>query len=77
MRAVKERVWRSKNSGDPQCRQKCRFEVGDDWWMCGWPLVTLTLLDGMNSNPVKGAPDARWHMRQWQIPLREGTPLAS
>jgi len=33
MRAVKERVRRSKNSGDPQCRQKCRFEVpSQKWW---------------------------------------------
>ena len=45
--------------------------------MCGSPLVTLTLSDGMNSSPIYGAPDARWHMRQWQVPLSEGAPEAS
>ena len=37
--------------------------------MWGTPLVTLALSDGMNSNPMYGAPDARWHMRQWQMAL--------
>src|ERR1700737_5129737 len=77
IKAVNDRVWRSKNRGDPHCRQKYRLDVGEDRYTSGWPLVTLTSFDGININAIKGAPEARWHMRQWQMALSAGVPLAS
>jgi len=67
--AHKPRVWRTKNKGDPQSGQKCLPDVGEDEYMRGLPFVTFTSSDDLKSNAMKGAPDARWHMRQWQIRL--------
>jgi hypothetical protein len=43
--------------------------------MCGSPLITFTLSDGIKSRAMKGAPDTRWHIRQWQMPLSKAPAL--
>jgi hypothetical protein len=77
VRPVAARVCRSKKSCVPQCAQKCRLAVGEDRYICGSPLVTATPSDGIKNSARKGAPDARWHIRQWQMALSIGVPRAS
>jgi hypothetical protein len=60
--AHKPRVWRIKNKGNPQSGQKCLSDVGEEEYTRGLPFVAIISSDDLNSNPIKGAPDARWHM---------------
>lgn len=39
-------------------------------------LVIVTAASGMPTTEAKALPVARWHLRQWQMPTKAGSPSA-
>src|ERR1700692_2866352 len=58
-------MWR-KLSGVPQSLQKSRSAVEEDRNVAGLPRVQAKSVFSISANEAKGAPEAFWHIRQWQ-----------
>src|SRR4051812_35469237 len=63
---------RRKLSGVPQAAQKSRSAIEEDWNAAGLPLVQLKSACSMSAKEANGAPDAFWHIRQWQMLILVG-----
>src|SRR2546423_14938897 len=63
---------RRKLRGVPQAAQKSRSAMDEDWKAAGLPLVQLKSACSMSANDANGAPDAFWHIRQWQMLIFAG-----
>src|SRR4029079_16612538 len=63
---------RRKLSGVPQSAQKSRIAMEDDLNAAGLPRVQGKSACWMSAKEANGAPDAFWHMRQWQMLIRPG-----
>src|ERR1700727_3449321 len=58
---------RRKLKGVPQSRQKSRSATEDERNAAGSPRVQAKSLFSISARDAKGAPDAFWHIRQWQM----------
>src|SRR6266567_132623 len=63
---------RRKLNGVPQSAQKSRSAMDEDWNAAGLPRVQLKSERSMSAKEAKGAPDAFWHIRQWQMLILAG-----
>src|SRR6266700_7916614 len=68
---------RRKLKGVPQAAQKSRIAIDEDWNAAGLPRVQLKSVCSMSAKEANGAPDAFWHIRQWQMLIRAGVPDAA
>src|SRR3569833_2388654 len=64
---------RRKLNGVPQAAQKSRTAIEEDWNEAGLPRVQAKSSCSMSAREAKGAPDAFWHIRQWQMLTLAGT----
>src|SRR6266480_7650662 len=58
---------RRKLRGVPQAAQKSRSAMEEDWKAAGLPLVQVKSAFSISAKEANGAPDAFWHIRQWQM----------
>src|ERR1700738_3575287 len=58
-------MWR-KLSGVPQSLQKSRSAVEEDRNVAGLPRVQAKSVFSISAKEANGAPEAFWHIRQWQ-----------
>jgi hypothetical protein len=58
---------RRKLSGVPQSRQKSRIAMEEERNAAGLPRVQAKSLFSMSAKDANGAPEAFWHIRQWQM----------
>src|ERR1700733_365094 len=58
---------RRKLKGVPQSRQKSRSAMEEERNAAGSPRVQVKSLFSISAKEAKGAPDAFWHIRQWQM----------
>src|SRR6478672_7738398 len=65
---------RRKLSGVPQSAQKSRSAIEEDWNADGLPRVQLKSACSISAKEANGAPDAFWHIRQWQMLILAGAP---
>src|SRR5436309_109342 len=65
---------RRKLKGVPQSAQKSRIAIEEDLNAAGLPRVQLKSECSMSANEANGAPDAFWHIRQWQMLILAGSP---
>src|SRR6266853_2990558 len=63
---------RRKLNGVPQAAQKSRSAMEEDLNAAGLPRVQLKSVCSMSAKEANGAPDAFWHIRQWQILILVG-----
>src|SRR3954465_14229292 len=63
---------RRKLRGVPQSEQKSRSAMDEDWKAAGLPRVQLKSSCSMSAKEAKGAPEAFWHIRQWQMLILAG-----
>src|SRR5437763_17167770 len=63
---------RRKLKGVPQAEQKSRSAIEDDWNAAGLPRVPAKSSCSMSAKEANGAPDAFWHIRQWQMLILAG-----
>src|SRR6476620_12635712 len=63
---------RRKLNGVPQAEQKSRIAIEEDWNDAGLPRVQLKLSFSMSAKEANGAPEAFWHIRQWQMLILAG-----
>src|SRR5258707_11007034 len=63
---------RRKLSGVPQAAQKSRSAIEEDLKAAGLPRVQLKSACSMSAKEANGAPDAFWHIRQWQMLILAG-----
>src|SRR3954466_1781915 len=63
---------RRKLSGVAQSAQKWRSAMDEDWNAAGLPRVQLKSACSMSAKEANGAPDAFWHIRQWQMLILAG-----
>src|SRR5438874_2583751 len=63
---------RRKLSGVPQSAQKSRSAIEEDWNAAGLPRVQEKSACSMSAKEANGAPDAFWHIRQWQMLILAG-----
>src|SRR6516164_11163971 len=57
---------RRKLNGVPQSAQKSRSAIEEERNEAGLPRVQAKSSFSMSANEANGAPDAFWHIRQWQ-----------
>src|SRR4030081_3928883 len=60
-------LMRRKLKGVPQAAQKLRSATDEDRNAAGVPRVQAKALCSMSAKDANGAPDAFWHIRQWQM----------
>src|SRR3981189_3467551 len=65
---------RRKLSGVPQAAQKSRSAIDEDLNAAGVPRVQLKSACSISAKEANGAPDAFWHIRQWQTLILLGRP---
>src|SRR5260370_32131026 len=65
---------RRKLSGVPQSLQKSRTAIEEDWNAAGLPRVQAKSACSISANEANGAPEAFWHIRQWQMLILAGSP---
>src|SRR5258708_29790989 len=65
---------RRKLRGVPQAAQKSRSAIDEDLNAAGLPRVQLKSACSMSAKEANGAPDAFWHIRQWQMLIFAGAP---
>src|SRR5439155_4720533 len=65
-------LMRRKLNGVPQAAQKSRSAIEEDLNAAGLPRVQLKSACSMSANEANGAPDAFWHIRQWQMLILAG-----
>src|SRR6202012_988201 len=58
---------RRKLKGVPQSRQKSRSAIEEERNAAGWPRVQAKSPFSISAKDENGAPDAFWHIRQWQM----------
>ena len=58
---------RRKLSGVPQSLQKSRSAVEEERNVAGLPRVQAKSVYSISANEANGAPEAFWHIRQWQM----------
>src|ERR1700688_877304 len=58
---------RRKLSGVPQAAQKSRIAMVEERNAAGVPRVQAKSAFSMSAKEANGAPDAFWHIRQWQM----------
>src|SRR6185312_2570263 len=58
---------RRKLSGVPQAAQKSRSAMDEDWNEAGLPRVQVKCSCSISAREANGAPEAFWHIRQWQM----------
>src|SRR5690348_1940708 len=58
---------RRKLRGVPHLSQKSRSAIEEDRKAAGLPRVQAKSPRSMSAKEAKGAPEAFWHMRQWQM----------
>src|ERR1700716_612337 len=63
---------RRKLSGVPQAAQKSRSAIDEDLNAAGVPRVQLKSACSISAKEANGAPDAFWHIRQWQTLILAG-----
>src|SRR5258707_150305 len=63
---------RRKLKGVPHSAQKSRSAMEEDLNAAGLPRVQLKSACSMSANEANGAPDAFWHIRQWQMLILAG-----
>src|SRR3981189_2905125 len=63
---------RRKLSGVPQAAQKSRIAMEEDWNAAGLPRVQAKSSCSMSAKEANGAPEAFWHIRQWQMLILAG-----
>src|ERR1700736_4565183 len=64
-------MWR-KLRGVPQSLQKSRSAVEEDRNAAGLPRVQAKSLFSISAKDANGAPEAFWHIRQWQMLIFRG-----
>src|SRR6266702_2026021 len=65
---------RRKLNGVPQAAQKSRSAIDEDLNAAGLPRVQAKFSFSMSANEANGAPEAFWHIRQWQMLILAGNP---
>src|SRR6478672_7586811 len=65
---------RRKLNGVPQAAQKSRSSIEEDLNAAGLPRVQLKYACSISAKEANGAPDAFWHIRQWQMLILAGAP---
>src|SRR6478736_1738132 len=63
---------RRKLKGVPQAAQKSRSAIEEDLKAAGLPRVQVKSACSMSAKEANGAPDAFWHIRQWQTLILAG-----
>src|SRR5579863_6376974 len=58
---------RRKLSGVPQSRQKSRSAIEEERNAAGLPRVQAKSVFSISAKEANGAPEAFWHIRQWQM----------
>ena len=58
---------RRKLNGVPQAAQKSRSAIEEERNAAGWPRVQTKSLVSISAKEANGAPEAFWHIRQWQM----------
>ena len=66
-----------KPSGVPQAGQKYRSAIEEEWNVAGVPRVQVRFSRLMSANDANGAPEAFWHIRQWQMLTRVGAAVSA
>src|ERR1700741_4787270 len=67
MISILEPPMRRKLRGVPQAAQKCRSAIEEERNAAGLPRVQAKSAFSMSAKDANGAPDAFWHIRQWQM----------
>src|SRR5947207_1820058 len=67
MISIRDPPIRRKLRGVPQAAQKSRSAMEEDWNAAGLPLVQAKSACSISAKEANGAPDAFWHIRQWQM----------
>src|SRR5437588_8727406 len=67
MISIRGRSIRRKLRGVPQAGQKSRSAIEEDLNAAGLPRVQAKSLLSMSAKEANGAPEAFWHIRQWQM----------
>src|SRR5581483_10672566 len=68
---------RRKLRGVPQSRQKSRSAIEEDLNAAGLPRVQEKSFLSISTKVANGAPDAFWHIRQWQRLTRTGAAFSA
>src|SRR6185312_8691258 len=68
---------RRKLSGVPQAEQKSRSAIDEDLNEAGLPLVQVKSPFSMSAKDANGAPEAFWHIRQWQMLILTGAAFTA
>src|ERR1700710_1861850 len=68
---------RRKLKGVPQAAQKSRIAIEEDLNAAGWPRVQLKSACSISAKEANGAPEAFWHIRQWQTDILAGAPATA
>ena len=63
---------RRKLNGVPQAAQKSRSAIEEDLNAAGLPRVQAKSAWSMSAKEANGAPEAFWHIRQWQMLILVG-----
>src|ERR1700746_3843201 len=66
---------RRKLNGVPQLAQKSRIAMEEERNAAGLPRVQLKSSLAISAKDAKGAPEAFWHIRQWQMLTLSGAAL--
>src|SRR5258708_1870598 len=65
---------RRKLNGVPQAAQKSRSAMDEDLNAAGLPRVQAKSACSISAKEANGAPEAFWHIRQWQMLILAGSP---
>src|SRR6516162_2444279 len=68
---------RRKLRGVPQLAQKSRIAMEEEWNEAGVPRVQLKSSFSISAKDANGAPEAFWHIRQWQMLTFTGAALTA
>src|ERR1700761_3477245 len=68
---------RRKLKGVPQSVQKSRIAIDEDLNAAGLPLVQAKSTCSISAKEAKGAPEAFWHIRQWQMLILAGAAFTA
>src|SRR6185437_2649759 len=77
MISIRSPSMRRKLSGVPQSAQKSRIAIDEERNAAGLPRVQAKSLFLISANDAKGAPEAFWHIRQWQMLILVGAVVSA
>src|SRR6516164_5330873 len=77
MISIRSPSMRRKLKGVPQSLQKSRSAIVEDLNAAGLPRVQAKSLFSMSAKEANGAPDAFWHIRQWQMLILTGAAVSA